>query len=105
MSVAEWMIRIGWFVTLAYTEQDQQTIACVDYRVDRLREHRGTAGERGREKLRHRNREVPRDRCVDRKRGFRNSPISRTHLTIADKKALQLNLPISFVHAAITSFL
>src|SRR6185437_729542 len=79
MSVTEWMIGIGRLMTLPNAEQHQQTVARVDYRVDRLGEHRGTAGERGSDKLRHRNREVPRDRGIDRKRRFRNSPPARTH--------------------------
>src|SRR6185437_6522303 len=79
MAVTEWMIGIRRLMTLPHAEQHQQTVARVDHRVDRLGEHRGTACEPGSDKLRHRNREVPRDRGIDRKRRFRNSPPARIH--------------------------
>src|ERR1044072_2037122 len=72
MSVAEWMIFVGRLTTLPHPEQDQPTVAGINNGMYCLRQHGGTAGDRGRYKLRDGDREVSGDSCIDRECGFRS---------------------------------
>ena len=56
--VTEWVARVGRTLRALDTDQQQPLIGRIDQGVDRLRQHCGRAGPRGRRKLGHRNSKI-----------------------------------------------
>ena len=62
LAVAERVARVGGLARPAHAEQQQALVGRVGYGVQRLRQHRGRAGDRGRHEFRHRNQRVGAER-------------------------------------------
>ena len=69
-AVAKGMCEVGRPAALAQTIQEQHAVACINQRVDTLREHRRAAGEGGSDELGDGNAEVTDDGRHNRYFGF-----------------------------------